>query len=93
MNEQDNNTWTEEIEVEGKHLKERIKELAAEGNVRRLIISKPDGETMLEVPLNPAVAVGAVFTLAAPVLAALVALAAAVSHVKVKIVRVSDDAQ
>ena len=35
--------WSEEIEVAGGDLVERVKELIEEGNVRRLIIRKPDG--------------------------------------------------
>jgi hypothetical protein len=41
----------------------------------------------LEVPLTTGVAVGGVVTLVAPVLAALGALAALLTHVKVEIVR------
>ena len=42
--------WTEELTVTGQELVERIKKLVAEGNVRRLIIRKPDGESLLVVP-------------------------------------------
>ena len=38
---------TEEILVKGNELVERIKNLVAEGNVRRLIIRKPNGESLL----------------------------------------------
>lgn len=65
-------TWTERVEIAGG---ERVKELIAEGNVRRLII-------LLEVPLTAGAVVGGVVTLAAPVLAAMAALLA-----RVKVVR------
>ncbi len=81
------NSWVEEIEMASDQLVARIKELVAEGNVRRLIIRKPDGEVMLEVPLTTGVAVGGVFTIFVPVLAAIGALAALVAHVKVEVVR------
>ena len=42
---------------------------------------------LLEVPLTTGVAVGGVVTLIAPVLAALGAMAALLTHVKVEIVR------
>lgn len=84
-------TWTEEIQVAGRELVDRVKELIQEGNVRRLIIRKPDGQVLLEVPLTPAVAVGSVVTLFAPVLAALGAFAALIAEVKVEIVRVSEE--
>lgn len=80
-------TWKEEIELAGSQLVERVKELIAEGNVRRLIISTAEGKVMLEIPLTAGVAVGGVVTIIAPVLAALGALAALLAHVKVQIVR------
>ena len=84
---QEEHTWVEEIELAGNQLVERIKELVAEGNVRRLIIRTSENRTVLEIPLTAGVAVGGVVTLFAPLLAALGALAALIAHVKVQIVR------
>lgn len=81
-------TWIEEIEVAGSELVDRVKELIREGNVRRLIIKKPDGSLLIEIPLTAGVAVGGAFTILAPVLAALGAMAALLVKVKVEIVRV-----
>jgi len=83
-------TWVEEIEIAGSELVDRVKELIAEGNVRRLIIRKPDGDLLLEVPLTTGVAVGSVVTIFAPVLVALGAMAALLAKVKVQIVRIKD---
>jgi hypothetical protein len=80
-------TWTEEIEIAGNELVTRVKELIAEGNVRRLIIRQPNGNILLEVPLTAGVAVGGVVTLFNPVLAALGALAALLVDLKVEIIR------
>ena len=80
-------TFTEQIEIAGSELVDRTKELIQEGNVRRLIIRNQDDEVLLEVPLTAGVAVGGVVTLIAPVLAALGAMAALLTHVKVEIVR------
>ncbi len=85
--------WTEEIVIAGNQLVERVKELMAEGNVRRLIIRKPSGEALLEIPLTAGVAVGGVFTVMAPILAALGALAALLAAVKVEIVHAGDPPQ
>lgn len=79
--------WTEEITVTGQELVERIKKLVAEGNVRRLIIRKPDGESLLEIPLTAGVVAGGAVTIMAPVLAALGALAALLTEFKVEVVR------
>ncbi|MBN1485805.1 MAG: DUF4342 domain-containing protein [Chloroflexia bacterium] len=80
-------TWTEEIEIAGRELVDRVKELIEEGNVRRVIIRKQDGGLLIEIPLTPAVAVGGVVTVFAPVLAALGAMAALLAKVKIEIVR------
>ena len=79
--------WSEEIAVAGSELVERVKKLVAEGNVRRLIIRKPDGESLLEIPLTAGVAVGGVFTIMAPVLAAIGALAALLSEFRLEVIR------
>ena len=79
--------WTEQIEIAGSELVERTKELIEEGNVRRLIIRTQDDKLLLEVPLTAGVAVGGVVAVVAPVLAALGAMAALLSRVKIEIVR------
>jgi hypothetical protein len=81
-------TWTEEVEVAGHELVERVKKLVAAGNVRRVIIRTPKDELLLEIPLTTGVAVGSVVTIMAPVLAALGALAALVAKVKVQIIHI-----
>jgi len=81
------NDWTDEMLVTGNELVDRIKKLVADGNVRRLIIRKPDGESLLEIPLTAGVAVGGTVTILAPVLAAIGALAALLAEFKVEIVR------
>jgi diacylglycerol kinase family enzyme len=84
---EDEHSWTEQIEIAGSELVDRTKELIEEGNVRRLIIRNQSDEVLLEVPLTTGVAVGGVLTLIAPVLAALGAMAALLTHVKVEIIR------
>ena len=87
----DDRSWTEEIKVTSNELVDRIKELVAEGNVRRLIIRKPDGQSLLEIPLTAGVAVGGVVTIMAPVLAALGALAALIAEFKVEVIREDEE--
>jgi len=83
--------WIEEIEIAGDQLVGRVKELIKEGNVRRLIIRKSDGDVLLEVPLSASLAVGGVATIFAPVLVALGAMAGLVASFKVEVVRRPDD--
>jgi hypothetical protein len=72
----DEKTYTEEFEVNGDELLARIKELAHEGNIRRVIIRNESGRTLIDIPL----AFGVVGALLAPQLAAVGALAALLSH-------------
>ena len=51
---------------------EKVKELIKAGNIRRIIIKKAEGETLIEIPLTVAV-VGAILV---PILAVVGALAA-----------------
>lgn len=81
------NSWVEQIELAGDQVVARVKELIAEGNVRRLIIRSPDERVIFEVPLTAGVAVGGVVTFFAPLLAALGALAALFARIKIEIVR------
>jgi hypothetical protein len=80
-------TRTEELEISGEKLVETVKKLVAEGTVRRLIIKKPDGESLLEIPLTAGVAIGGAMVVFAPVLAAIGALAALIARVKIVVVR------
>jgi len=79
--------WTEELTVTGQELVDRIKKLVAEGNVRRLIIRKPDGDSLLEIPLTAGVVAGGAVTIMAPVLAALGALAALLTEFRIEVIR------
>ena len=89
--EKNDKTWKEELILTGSELVDRVKELIEQGNVRRLIIRKPDGESLLEIPLTAGVAVGGAFTILAPVLAAIGALAALIKDFKLEVIRVRDD--
>jgi Domain of unknown function (DUF4342) len=89
--EQDEHTFTEQIEIAASDLVDRTKELIEEGNVRRIIIRNQEDEVLMEVPLTAGVAVGGAVTIVAPVLAALGALAALLTHVKIEVVRTKRD--
>jgi DNA-binding Lrp family transcriptional regulator len=84
-------TWTEEVEISGSEVVDRVKELVAEGNVRRLIIRNSDDKQLLEIPLTAGVAVGSVVTIFALPLAILGAAAALLANVKLQIVRTQDE--
>lgn len=75
-------TVWESAKVEGSQLVGRVKQLVREGNVRRVVV-KQRGKSLVEFPLT----VGVVGALAAPVLAALGALAALLTECTVEIER------
>lgn len=81
----------ERVSVAGAELVGYVKELIEKGNVRRLIIRKPSGDILLEVPLSAGIAVGGALTILTPVLAALGAIAALVAKVQVEIIRREDN--
>jgi hypothetical protein len=83
----DNRSITERVSVAGGELVETVKRLIAEGNVRRLIIRKPGGDPVMDIPLTAGVAVGGVLTVLAPFIAALGAIAALVAKVEIDIER------
>jgi len=73
----------EQFKVAGQDLANKVSELIHEGNVRRIIIKDERGHTFMEIPLTVA-AIGVIF---APVLAAVGAIATAVSHFTVVVER------
>lgn len=81
------NTWKEEIVLAGNQLVDKIKELMEEGSVRRLIIRKPDGESLLEIPLNPVKAASEAVSMIQPLMAGIGAMAALITQVKIEVVR------
>lgn len=81
------NAFAEEIEVAAEGLADRVKELIQEGNVRRLIIRKENGDKLLEVPLTAGVAVGGVLTIIWPLVTALAAMTGLLTRVKIEVIR------
>src|SRR5258706_15641176 len=73
----------EEVKVQAQDLVEKVKQLIQEGNVRRVIIKDDHGATFMEVPLS----VATLGVIAAPVLAAVGAIATALSRFTVVVER------
>lgn len=73
----------ETYQVKGEDLLKKVKELIAEGNVRRIIITNKKGKNLVEFPLT----IGVVGAVLAPVLAAVGAIAALVSECTISIER------
>ncbi len=66
----------EEFKVQARDLVDKVKELVHQGNVRRVIIKDDKGRTYIEIPVT----IAALGVLAAPVLAAVGAMAALVAR-------------
>ena len=90
-NKTEDKSWVEEIEIAGEQLVEKIKELAAEGKVRRLRILEPDGDIAVAIPLTVGAIAGGAMVLAAPILAIVGAIAAFAAKVKIEIVREDEE--
>ena len=83
----DEKVRTEEYKVSADETVAKIKEIVAEGNVRKIIIQNEDGKTLIEFPLTIGVAAAAGVLLLAPLLAALGALAAIVTDLTIVVER------
>ncbi len=78
-------TIVEEFKVAADFLVRKVQELLHEGNVRRIVVKK-DGHVVMDVPLT----VAAIGVIAAPVLAAMGALAAFVGQYTIMIEKSED---
>ena len=73
----------EEIQVLGRDLVDKVRELIHEGNVQRIVVKDEHGNTFVEIPVTVA-AVGAIL---APLLAAIGAISALVAKFTIVVVR------
>lgn len=87
MSNNNERTFTEEIQITGEKLVDTIKDVLHEGNVTHIQIKKPDGEIALEFPVN----VGIIGLVLAPILAPIGALAVLAADYTVVITRKGDD--
>ena len=83
----DEKVRTEEFKVSADETVAKVKEIVAEGNVRRIIIQNEDGKTLIEFPLTVGVAAAAGVLLLAPLLAAVGVLAAIVTDLTIVVER------
>lgn len=83
----DEKVRTEEYKVSADETVAKVKEIVAEGNVRRIIIQNEDGKTLIEFPLTIGVAAAAGVLLLAPLLAALGVLAAILTDLTIVVER------
>ena len=74
---------TESFSLDGEQLLKKVKELIAEGNIRKITITDKSGKEMMSFPLT----VGVVGALLLPVLAAVGALAALLAECTITVER------
>lgn len=79
---------TEEHQVSGKNLLAKVKDLVREGNVRRIMITNPEGRTVLDLPLT----VGLLGAAWLPLFAAIGGIAALAARYTVVVERVEKPA-
>ena len=77
---------TEEFEVTFSYLIGKITELVREGNVRQITLRR-DGRTLLQIPLNAGLTIGAITALVAPLVLGVGAIAAVMTKVTVVVER------
>ena len=79
----------ERFTVSGKNLVEKVKELVHQGNIRRVRLLHEE-KPLIDIPLSIGAPAAAVVVLAAPLLAALAAIAALVKECTIEIEKVED---
>ncbi len=79
----------ERVTVSGKNLVEKVKELVHQGNIRRVRLIHEE-KPLIDIPLNIGAPAAAVAVLAAPLLAALAAIAALVKECTIEIEKVEE---
>ena len=75
--------------VSGSNLVEKIKELVRQGNIRRVRLIHEE-KTLIDIPLSVGAPAAVVVVLAAPLLAALAAIAALVKECTIEIEKVEE---
>lgn len=79
--------FTEKIQVAGAEVVDRVKQLVAEGNVRRIVVRNEKGKKLLTLPMNAGAAVGAGVVLMAPALAVLGTAAGLLTNLTLEVER------
>ena len=80
---------TEKFTVEGSQLVDKVKELIRQGNIRRVRLLHK-GRPLIDIPLTVGVPAATALVIAAPVLAAIGAIAALVTECTIEVERVED---
>jgi hypothetical protein len=75
--------FVEEVQVLGRDLVDKVRDLIHEGNVQRIVVKDEHGNTFVEIPVT----VAAVGVILAPLLAAIGAISALVSKFTIVVVR------
>jgi len=79
----------ERFTVAGSNLVEKVKELIRQGNVRRVRLIHEE-KVLIDIPLNVGAPTAVVAVLAAPVLAAVAAIAGLVTECTIEVEKVED---
>lgn len=80
---------TERFTVTGSNLVEKVKELVHQGNIRRVRLIYKE-KPLVDIPLSIGAPAAAVVVLAAPLLAALAAIAALVKECTIEVEKMED---
>lgn len=84
-------TFIEDIEVAGDQLVSKIKELFDDASAKRVAIKDQNGRELLALPLTVGAVAGGVLVVAAPMIAAIGALAGFFAKLHLEVEREGDD--
>jgi hypothetical protein len=75
--------FVEEVQVLGRDLVDKVRDLIHQGNVQRIVVKDEHGNTFMEIPVT----VAAIGVILAPLLAAIGAISALVAKFTIVVVR------
>jgi len=87
VNMSEQRTRTEEFQVSGDKLIEKIKEIIHSGNIRRIKIANEEGKPLIDIPLT----LGVVGVILVPQMAAIGAIAAIVTKCTITVEKIEEE--
>ena len=93
IEDQDSNsiTWIETLEITSNEILDVLKKLLHQGNVRKLILKRDNGDVLIDIPLTAGLMLGLATVIISRHLATLGLLAGVVSRIKIEVERVDNE--
>lgn len=93
IEDQDSNnvTWIETLEITSNEILDVLKKLLHQGNIRKLILKRDNGDVLIDIPLTAGLMLGLATVIISRPLATLGLLAGVISRIKIEVERVDNE--